>query len=82
MTHTPADDPDWLQNLAKTMNQGSPQAVALGMRTLEIGGGRVIMTVPYREDLVGDTVTGVIAGGVVTTLLDHSCGQSVYAALP
>jgi len=82
MTRTPADEPHWLQNLAKTMNQGSPQAVALGMRTLEIGGGRVIMTVPYREDLVGDTATGVIAGGVVTTLLDHSCGQSVYAALP
>ena len=82
MTDTPAETPEWLQNLAMTMNTGSPQAVALGMRTLEIGGGRVIMTVPYREDLVGDPATGVIAGGVVTTLLDHSCGQSVYAALP
>ena len=75
------DNPEWLANLAETMNKGSPQAVALGMSTLEIGGGRVLMTVPYREDLVGDPATGVIAGGVVTTLLDHSCGQAVYCSL-
>ena len=83
MTDTPPEKAeDWLAMLAVTMNKGSPQGLALGMETLSIGPEGVVMKVPYRDDLVGDPRTGVIAGGVVTTLLDHSCGQAVYAALP
>ncbi len=37
------------------------------------------LRVPWREDLVGDPDTGVIAGGVVTALLDHVCGLAVQA---
>ena len=40
-----------------------------------------VLKVPYREDLVGDPDTRVIAGGVVTTLLDHTCGYAVFVAL-
>ncbi|PNB53535.1 thioesterase, partial [Pseudomonas sp. GW531-E2] len=39
------------------------------------------LKVPYRDDLVGDPATGVIAGGVVTALLDHVCGQAVATSL-
>ena len=63
------------------MNKGSPQASSLGFHTLEISPGRALVRVKYREDLIGDPATGVIAGGVVTTLLDHTCGQAVYAGL-
>ncbi len=72
---------DRLVNMAEIMNTGSPQAVALGLRTVEISEGRVVMTAPYREDLIGNPATGVVAGGVVTTMLDHASGQAVYAAL-
>ena len=34
-----------------------------------------------RPELVGDPDTGVIAGGVVTTLLDSACGWATAAAL-
>ena len=71
------DTSDRLVNMAQIMNIGSPQAVALGLRTLEIEHGRVVMTAPYREDLIGNPATGVIAGGVVTTMLDHASGQAV-----
>ena len=67
--------------IANTMNEGSPQARALGFQTLEIGEAVAILKVPYRPEIVGDPETGVIAGGVVTTLLDHASGQAVHAAM-
>jgi uncharacterized protein (TIGR00369 family) len=59
----------------------TPQARALGMQLVSLDKAGAVLKAPYREDLVGDPDTGVIAGGVVTTLLDHACGQSVFAAL-
>jgi len=67
--------------IATAMNEGSPQARALGFSTLEIGDATAVLKVPYRPEIVGDPETGVIAGGVVTTLLDHASGQAVHAAL-
>lgn len=81
MAETEDEARERLINLAQLMNRGSPQAVALGLETLEIGHARALIKLPYRADLVGDPETGVIAGGAVTTLLDHSCGQAVFAAL-
>lgn len=67
--------------IANAMNEGSPQARALGFQTLEIGGAVAVLKVPYRPEIVGEPETGVIAGGVVTTLLDHASGQAVHAAM-
>jgi uncharacterized protein (TIGR00369 family) len=41
----------------------------------------VVLRIPYRADLVGEPDTGVLAGGVVTTLLDMACGWATVAAL-
>jgi uncharacterized protein (TIGR00369 family) len=59
----------------------SPQALALGLAFVSQGPEGATMTVAFRSDLVGDPDTGVIAGGVVTTLLDHTCGYAVVLAL-
>jgi len=58
-----------------------PQSQALGMKVLSAGEGRATFVLPYREDLVGDPETGVIAGGAVTTLLDSTCGLAVMIAV-
>jgi uncharacterized protein (TIGR00369 family) len=58
----------------------SPMARALGMIDLS-SGSEIVVKIPYRDDLVGDPDMGVIAGGVVTTLLDHTSARAVAAAL-
>ena len=54
-----------------------PQASALGFRLLSVEPSKGSILTPWREDLVGDPDTGVIAGGVITALLDHACGLAV-----
>ena len=54
-----------------------PHAMALGLEFVSADGGVGVMHVPWRDDLVGDPETEVIAGGVVTALIDHACGLAV-----
>src|SRR3954462_12754280 len=75
-----SDGPDILNELAQRMAGGTPQSQALGFRFVSVTPGRGSMAVPWREDLVGDPDTLVIAGGVVTSLLDHTCGLAISSA--
>jgi len=43
--------------------------------------GEAWSSLPYRPVFVGDTQTGVLHGGVVTAMLDESCGLAVQLAL-
>ena len=76
-----SDHLDIMRQVASAMNQGSPQARALGFESVSLDKATAVLKVPYDKKLVGDPDTGVIAGGVVTTLLDHCCGQAAHAAL-
>lgn len=53
---------------------GFPHAEEIGMRLMKTPKGEAKITIPYDEKLVGDPETGVVHGGVVTTLLDTGCG--------
>lgn len=67
-------------DLISRMTQVVPQAHALGIEVVEVTPEQATMRMPWRPELVGDPATGVIAGGVVTTLIDHVSGLAVNAA--
>jgi len=72
-----ADVPDIIRQMAEHMATTVPQAASLGFRLVSVDIGRGSIMAPWREDLVGDPDTQVIAGGVVTSLLDHTCGLAM-----
>jgi uncharacterized protein (TIGR00369 family) len=52
-----------------------------GLRLDRFAPGEAWSSLPYRPVFVGDTETGVLHGGVVTAMLDESCGMAVQLAL-
>lgn len=77
-------DPSWferMRTIAQGMMQATPYANAIGLSVVSFEPARASAQVATRDDLIGNSETGVIAGGVVTALLDHTCGMSVMAAL-
>jgi uncharacterized protein (TIGR00369 family) len=77
MTELPAD-------AAKFMGarMGNTAFVAsLGGEVLEVSRGFARTRLPYAAHLVGDPDTGVVHGGVITAMLDQTCGIAVGSAL-
>jgi len=54
-----------------------PHARAIGMTLVKHDASGSVVRVPYAEHLVGDPDTGVVHGGVLTALLDNTCGLAV-----
>lgn len=70
-----------LLSILPQLASSSAHTHALGFVLDGLDGDRVRLRVPYREDLVGDSDTGVLAGGLVTTLLDHVGGLALWVAM-
>lgn len=64
------------------MSEHIPHCKRLGMQVVRVGPREAVVRLPYREELVGDPVRGVVFGGVITTLLDHGAGLAVSCSLP
>lgn len=75
-----SDLPDMAERFLRKANESGGHAGAVGFTFVALEDGGVVLKVPYKPELVGDPETGVLAGGVVTALLDHVSGQSVFAA--
>ena len=70
-------DPDIdVEKVARVM-LSAPLAGALGFTLVAIESGRVTLEAPWREDLVGDPERDIIAGGVVTALIDHAAATAI-----
>ena len=76
----PSPTDPFLTDILPQLAGGSAHTSALGFKLEGVEGRTVRLRVPWREDLVGDPETGVLAGGLVTTLLDHIGGLAVWIA--
>ena len=57
------------------------QCRKLGLTVHEASEHHVLIELPYSAELIGYPDTGVIHGGVVTTLMDTACGSAVVCAI-
>ena len=68
--------------LAKAIaERRSLYGLASGLRIDRAERGEAWSSLPYQSVFAGDTESGVIHGGVVTAMLDESCGMAVQLAL-
>ena len=56
-------------------------ALALELVDFDRERGAATMRLPYRAELVGNPDTGVLHGGVITTLLDACAGAAVFVRM-
>jgi uncharacterized protein (TIGR00369 family) len=70
-----------VRNVERMVREAIPHVKELGAELVRIGRGKATMKLGYQERLVGNPETGVLHGGVITTLIDTVCGMSVYTKL-
>lgn len=78
---TKPDIPTIFGMLKTGFRDAVPHNAALGIELLEVDVGVAVMKLPYDLRFVGDPGTGVLHGGVITTLIDATCGAAVFAEL-
>ena len=74
--------PELMMEMKDLLMQHVPHMKALGAKIVDAAPNEAWLNIPYQDHFVGDVETGIIHGGVITTLLDNSCGMAVQLALP
>ncbi len=72
---------DLMEDAPFLMVEGTPHSKAMDMRVVEVWRDNAVVEVPFSERLIGNPATGVVHGGVVTTILDQVSGMSVFCSL-
>ena len=65
----------------KLFSDTIPHNKALGLKVVGVRRGVASMRLEWREELVGNPETGVLAGGPLTAMLDGCCGMAVATML-
>lgn len=70
-------EPDQLRKIGEAFLAALPHSADLGMAIDRLGPAEAEISLAWRDDLVGDPATNVIHGGVVSALIDTTCGAAV-----
>ncbi len=66
--------------LMRSLIATSPYAVLLGLEVVELGDGRAVLLMPFREALV--TVGRTVHGGALASLLDTTAMAAAWCGAP
>lgn len=69
-----------LSGLKKTFAE-LPQIRRLGIQYLKLERGHCLLQVGYSQEMVGNQDTGLIHGGIITTLLDTAGGSAAFSTV-
>ncbi len=72
---------DELTEFIRAIVEPLKHCALLGIRVVGAEKSRLTLSLPYDEKIIGNSETGVIHGGALTTLLDTACGFAAVAAL-
>jgi len=75
---TNAFDINQIQNI---IDVGIPHCSDIGVKVESLESDGVVMRLPYDTRFVGNPISGVLHGGIVTTLIDTASGMCIYARL-
>lgn len=81
MNDAKANIPAVLERLRAGFRDAVPHNAALNLELNKIDVGQATMSLPYDTRFVGDPETGILHGGVITTLIDATCGAAVFAEI-
>jgi uncharacterized protein (TIGR00369 family) len=76
----PVANPALFDDVAKWFC-GIPHSATIGLEFVLGERGRAVMRVPYNTALVGNPRSGVLHGGVITSLIDTTSALSVFSML-
>lgn len=68
--------------IEQMVREAIPHVKELGAEVVAIEKDAITIKLDYQRRLVGNPETGVLHGGLITTLIDTVCGMAVYIALP
>jgi uncharacterized protein (TIGR00369 family) len=68
-----------ITKIARQFIAALPHSAALGMHMETISPGRAVVSMPYDARFIGDPVTGIMHGGVVSALMDTALGAAVIS---
>ncbi|MEZ4250514.1 MAG: PaaI family thioesterase [Polyangiales bacterium] len=84
MSEAAAEKAARLERIDAAFARAIPYNAWLGLRAVDVGAkgeGRIVLTLPFRAELVGNPISGVLHGGPITAAMDAACGASVFLAL-
>ncbi|WP_028455612.1 PaaI family thioesterase [Chitinilyticum litopenaei] len=76
----PVSSPEFFERVSPWF-MAMPHCRALGLQLRAASRGRVVLALPFREALIGNPLTRVLHGGVVTSLIDTSSAASIFTLL-